>query len=132
VPYRHVPPFSRRAAPPVLAIGQFAIDPRTVAKMLAFSVPPGIGGADRRRVRSSTRTACSAVNISAISLHPIGVVASIRAPRGGEHAIGQERHDRTGVSIRAPARGRTRSAAPCGAAPRRSPASPAPFGPDRP
>jgi len=38
------------------AARQFGIDPRTVAKMLAFSVPPGIGGADRRRVRSSTRS----------------------------------------------------------------------------
>ena len=34
--------------------GRFGIDPRTVAKMLAFSVPPGTGGAGRRRVRSWT------------------------------------------------------------------------------
>jgi hypothetical protein len=30
------------------AARRFGIDPRTVAKMLAFSVPPGIGGADGR------------------------------------------------------------------------------------
>ena len=30
------------------AARRFGIDPRTVAKMLSFSVPPGIGGASRR------------------------------------------------------------------------------------
>src|SRR5260221_13350973 len=40
---------SRRAA-----ARQFGIDPRTVAKMLAFSVPPGYRGAGRQHVRSST------------------------------------------------------------------------------
>jgi hypothetical protein len=38
------------------AARRFGIDPRTVAKMLAFSVPPGTGEAGRRRVRSSTRS----------------------------------------------------------------------------
>jgi hypothetical protein len=37
------------------AARRFGIDPRTVAKMLAFSVPPGTGGAGRRRVRSWIR-----------------------------------------------------------------------------
>ena len=37
------------------AARQFGIDPRTVAKMLAFSVPPDTGGAGRRRVRSRIR-----------------------------------------------------------------------------
>ena len=36
------------------AARRFGIDPRTVAKMLAFSVPPGIGGGGRRRARSWT------------------------------------------------------------------------------
>ena len=34
------------------AARRFGIDLRTVAKMLAFSVPPGIGGAGRRHGRS--------------------------------------------------------------------------------
>jgi hypothetical protein len=42
---------SRRAA-----ARRFSIDPRTVAKMLAFRCHPGTGGAGRRRVRSSTRS----------------------------------------------------------------------------
>ena len=37
------------------AARQFGIDPRTVAKMLAFSVPPDTGGAGRRCVRSWIR-----------------------------------------------------------------------------
>ena len=37
------------------AARRFGIDPRTVAKMLAFSMPPDTGGAGRRRVRSWTR-----------------------------------------------------------------------------
>src|SRR5215472_13731352 len=36
------------------AARRFGIDPRTVAKMLTFSVPPGIGGGARRRIRSWT------------------------------------------------------------------------------
>ena len=34
------------------AARRFGIDPRTVAKMLAFSVPPGYGPVSRRRGRS--------------------------------------------------------------------------------
>jgi hypothetical protein len=38
------------------AARQFGVDPRTVAKMLAFSVPPGYRRRRPRRVRSSTRS----------------------------------------------------------------------------
>ena len=38
------------------AARRLGIDPRTVAKMLSFSVPPGTGGAGRRRARSWTRS----------------------------------------------------------------------------
>jgi len=37
------------------AARRFGIYPRTVAKMLAFSVPPGYSAAGRRRVRSWIR-----------------------------------------------------------------------------